>query len=47
LITLLVFVDVGEDSIMVNDATTPLNPPVVLVKYEKLKKSLINMNVSQ
>jgi hypothetical protein len=47
LITLLVFIDVGEDLIMVNDVTTSLNPLFVLVKYEKLKKSSLDINVSQ
>jgi hypothetical protein len=40
--TLLVFVDASEDSIMVDDVATLTNPPVALVKKEKL-----NMNVSQ
>jgi hypothetical protein len=38
----LVFVDASEDSIMADDVVTHLNPPVVLVKEEKL-----NVNVSQ
>jgi hypothetical protein len=37
LITLLVFIDAGEDSIMVDDATTPSNLLVVQIEYEKLK----------
>jgi hypothetical protein len=37
--TLLVFIDVGENSIMVDDATTPSNSPIVLVEKEKLEKT--------
>jgi hypothetical protein len=32
LVTLLVFVDVGEDSIMANDVTTPLIALAMLIK---------------
>jgi hypothetical protein len=41
----LVFVDAGEDSVMVDDATL-LNPMVVLVEEEKLKETLLDVNVS-
>ncbi len=41
----MVFVDAGEDSVMVDDATL-LNPMVVLVEEEKLKETLLDVNVS-
>jgi hypothetical protein len=37
LATLLVFIDIGEDLIMANDVTTPLNPLVASIK-KNLKK---------
>jgi hypothetical protein len=43
----LVFIDVGEDSIMVDDATMPSTPPIVLVENEELEKAQLDMNVSQ
>jgi hypothetical protein len=43
----LVFVDVGEDSIMIDDVITALNPPIVLVKKEKPEKTPLDVNVSQ
>jgi hypothetical protein len=43
----LVFVDVGENSIMVDDVVTPLNPPVTLVEKEELEETPFDMNVSQ
>jgi hypothetical protein len=45
-ITLLVFVDVSEKSIMEDDVTMPLNPPVVLVKGKELEKAPLDVNVS-
>jgi hypothetical protein len=42
-----VFVDVSENLIMADDVTMPSNPPVALVKKEKLEKALLDMNVSQ
>jgi hypothetical protein len=36
---LLVFIDASEDSIMVDDATTPSNPQVVLVEEEEFQKA--------
>ncbi len=47
LTTLLVFVDVSEDSIMANDSTMPSNPPVALVEEEKLEEASLDVNVSQ
>jgi hypothetical protein len=47
LATLLVFVDACEDSIMVDDVATPLNPPIVIIEKEQLEETLFNMNVSQ
>jgi len=43
----LVFVDVGEDSIMVNDALMPSTPLVALVEEEELEESSLDVNVSQ
>jgi hypothetical protein len=43
----LVFVDEGEDSVMVNDVVTPLNPPVALIEEEELEEPPLDMNVSQ
>ncbi len=44
---LLVFVDVGENLVMVDDVTTSSNPPVSLVKKEELEEAPLDMNVSQ
>jgi hypothetical protein len=43
----LVFIDVGEDSIMANDVVTPLNPLVVPIEEEELEKTMFNVNISQ
>jgi hypothetical protein len=43
----LVFVDVCEDSIMADDAITPLNPLVAPVKKKDLEKTPLDVNVSQ
>jgi hypothetical protein len=43
----LVSIDGCEDSIMVDDAITPLNLPITLIKEEKLEKASLNVNVSQ
>jgi hypothetical protein len=45
--TLLVFVDVGKYSIMVDDVATPLNPRIAPLKKEEFKEALFDMNVSQ
>jgi hypothetical protein len=45
--TFLVFVDVGEDLIMVDDVATPLNLLIALVEEEKLKEASLDVNVSQ
>jgi len=45
--TLLVFVDVGENLVMVDDVATPSNPPVSLVEMEELEETLFDVNVSQ
>jgi hypothetical protein len=47
LTTPLVFIDVGEDSIMANDVVTPLNPLVVPIEEEELEKTMFNVNISQ
>jgi hypothetical protein len=46
LATPLVFVDVGEHSIVVNDVITFFNPLVTLVKEEELEETLLDVNVS-
>jgi hypothetical protein len=43
----LVFVDAGENLIMADDVTMPLNLPVSLVEKEELEEALLDMNVSQ
>jgi hypothetical protein len=45
--TLLIFVDVGENLIMLDDVVIPSNPLVVLVEEEELKKTSLDVNVSQ
>jgi hypothetical protein len=41
------FVDARENLIMVDDVTTPSNPPIAPIEEEKLKEASLNMNVSQ
>jgi hypothetical protein len=43
----LVFIDEGEDTIMISDVVMLSNPLVMLVKGEELEETLFNMNVSQ
>jgi hypothetical protein len=44
----LVFVvDVGENLVMADDVTTPLNLPVSPIEKEELEKTSFNVNVSQ
>jgi hypothetical protein len=43
----LVFVDVGEDSVMADDVVTPSNPPIAPIKEEELEETLLDVNVSQ
>jgi hypothetical protein len=45
--TFLVLVDEGEDSVMVDDVVTPLNPLVVLVEEEEIEETSFDVNVSQ
>jgi hypothetical protein len=47
LITPLVFINVGEDSVMADDVVTPSIPPVVPVKEEELKETPLDVNVFQ
>jgi hypothetical protein len=42
-----IFVDVGENLVMVDDVDTPLNPLVAPVEKEELEKSPLDVNVSQ
>jgi hypothetical protein len=43
---LLVFVDAGENLVMVDDVTTSSNPPVSLIEKEELEEAPLDMNVS-
>jgi len=43
----LVFVDVCEYSIMVDDDVMPSNPPIVWVEEEELEEAPLGMNVFQ
>jgi len=45
--SLLNFVDASENLVMADDVPTPLDPPVALVEKEELKKTPLDMNVSQ
>jgi hypothetical protein len=47
LVTLLVFINVAEDSIMVDGATTPSNPLVVPIEWEEFEEASLDVNVSQ
>jgi hypothetical protein len=47
LATLLVFVDVGENLIMADDAAMPSYLLVTLIEEEELEETLLNLNVSQ
>jgi hypothetical protein len=47
LATFLVFVDVSEDSIMADDAVTPLNLLVVLAEDDEFKETSFDVNVFQ
>ncbi len=46
-VTLLVFVDVGENLVMVDDVATPSNPTCSLVEKEELEETSLDVNVSQ
>jgi hypothetical protein len=41
------FVDAGENLVMADDVTTPLDLPVAPVEKGKLEEALLDMNVSQ
>jgi len=45
--TPLIFIDVGEDLIMVNDVDTPSNPLVVPIEEEKLEETSFDVNFYQ
>jgi hypothetical protein len=47
LTTPLVFVDVGEYSIMADDVVMPSNPLVALIEKEELEETLLDVNVFQ
>ncbi len=46
-VTLLVFVDVGENLVMADDVAMPLNPLVSLVEKEELEEAPLDVNISQ
>jgi len=43
----LVFVDAGENLVMVDDVATPSNPLGSLVENEELEEASFNVNVSE
>jgi hypothetical protein len=43
----LIFVDAGEDSVMVDDVVTPSNPLITPIEEEELEEPPLDMNVSQ
>jgi hypothetical protein len=43
----LVFVDVGENLVMVNDVVTPSNSPVAPIEEEELEEAPLDVNVSE
>jgi hypothetical protein len=43
----LIFVNVGENLVMVDNAITPWNPLVALVEEKKLEEITFDVNVSQ
>jgi hypothetical protein len=43
----LVFIDAGEDLIMVDDVVTPSNPLVAPIEEEELEETPFDVNVSQ
>jgi hypothetical protein len=47
LITLLFFIDIGKNPIIVDDATKSSNPSVVPIQNEEFVKTSFDMNVSQ
>jgi hypothetical protein len=46
-ITILVFVDAGENLFMADDVATPSNPPVSVVEKEELEEAPLDVNISQ
>ncbi len=46
-VILLVFVDVGENLVMVDDVATPSNPLVSLVEKEEFEEAPLDVNVFQ
>jgi len=45
--TLLVFINVGEILVMVDDIAMPSNPLVLVVEKEELEEASLDVNVSQ
>jgi hypothetical protein len=46
-VILLVFVDAGENLVMVDDVATPSNPLVLLIEKEEFEEAPLDMNVFQ
>ncbi len=46
-VTLLVFVDAGENLVMADNVATPLNPLVSLIEKEKFEEAPLDVNVFQ
>jgi len=44
---LLIFVDVGENSVMADDVAILSNPPIALVEQEEFEETPLDMNISQ
>jgi hypothetical protein len=44
---LSIFIDVGENLVMVNDVATPSNLPVAPIEEEELEEASLDVNVSQ
>jgi hypothetical protein len=40
----LVFIDVGENSVMVDDDIMPLNPPIAPVEEEEFEETSFDVN---
>jgi hypothetical protein len=43
----LIFVDVGEDLVMVGNVVTPSNPPVTPIEKEELEEAPFDVNISK
>ncbi len=46
-VTLLVFVDAGENLVMADNVAMPSNPPISLIEKEEFEEAPLDVNVSQ